>query len=131
VNAIVLLLAVPLSLYGAMEWGLMGAAAGSVAAVYAERVLSLVRIARLTDTPLRHLQDWLMLGSILGAAAAASLVALLAGTGAGFEQWSTFTRLVFGAAVVAAAYPLALLWFGQGHQLTAFVQSLRHKAPAG
>ena len=130
VNAIVLVVALPLSLYGAMEWGLMGAAAGSVAAVYIERILSLARISRLTNTRFSKLQDWLMLGSILGAAAAAALIALLAGAWAGAEHWSTFARLVFGSVVVAISYPLALFWFGQGGQLALFIQSLRHKAPA-
>ena len=130
VNFIVLLVAVPLSLFGAMHFGLMGAAAGSVAAVYVERILSLVRISRLTRTPLSQLQDWTMLAFILGAGAAAALVAMTLADLAGAGQWSTFARLVFGGLVMAAAYPLALFAFGQGGQMTAFVQSLRHKAPA-
>ena len=130
VNLIVLFIAVPLSYFGAVEWGLMGAAAGSVAAVYAERVLSLMRISRLTDTRVRDLQDWSMLGFILGASAAAALVAMLAGNLVGASHWSTFARLVFGGLVMAIAYPAATFAFGQGGQITALIQSLRHKAPA-
>jgi len=58
VNAMVLAIALPLSWYGATHWGLIGAAAGSVAAIYAERLVSLGRIARLTGTPVAKLQDW-------------------------------------------------------------------------
>ena len=131
VNLVVLFVALPLSYFGAVEWGLMGAAAGSVAAVYTERVLSLARISRLTDTPFSRLQDWAMLGSILAASAAAAGATLLAGPPLGAEQWSTFARLVFGGVLMLAFYPAALFAFGQGGQITAFVQSLRHKAPVG
>jgi hypothetical protein len=107
----------------------MGAAAGSVAAVYVERILSLQKISRLTETRLGELQDWSMLACILGAAASAALVALLLCLAVTASEWSTFARLVFGGLVVAAAYPVALYAFGQGGQMIAFVQSLRHKAP--
>ena len=46
-----LVIPLPLSLAGAMRWGLPGAALGSVVAVYAERLISLRRIATLTATP--------------------------------------------------------------------------------
>ncbi|HSS27757.1 MAG TPA: oligosaccharide flippase family protein, partial [Usitatibacter sp.] len=51
VNALVLALAVTLSYVGAVTWGLAGAAMGSVAAIFAERALSLARIARQTSIP--------------------------------------------------------------------------------
>ncbi|HYC36417.1 MAG TPA: lipopolysaccharide biosynthesis protein [Usitatibacter sp.] len=127
VNGLVLLVALPLSLYGAMNWGLVGAAAGSVAAIYTERFLSLGKIARLTATPISKLQDWDTLGCILGAAA---LSAGIAGLLLQWAPWSSFARLVSAALVVAITYPAALLLFGQGAQMTAFVSSLRNKAPA-
>jgi peptidoglycan biosynthesis protein MviN/MurJ (putative lipid II flippase) len=127
INGIVLLISLPLSLYGAMTWGLPGAAAGSVAAIYTERLLSLARIARLTGTPISRLQDWHGLGCILGAGA---LAALVAGVALHWAPWSSFARLVAGAAIVAIAYPVALYLFGQGGQLVAFFSSLRNRAPA-
>jgi O-antigen/teichoic acid export membrane protein len=127
INGMVLLIALPLSLYGAMSWGLTGAAAGSVAAIYAERLLSLARISRLTATPVSRLQDWHVLGCILGAGA---LAALLAGVALHWAPWSSFARLVAGAALVAATYSAALYVFGQGGQLIAFFASLRNRAPA-
>jgi O-antigen/teichoic acid export membrane protein len=127
VNGVVLLVALPLSLYGATTWGLTGAAAGSVAAIYTERLLSLGRIARLTGTPVSRLQDWHALGCILGAAA---LAALAAGLALHWAHWSSFARLIAGAAMVAATYPVALQLFGQGGQLASFLASLRNRAPA-
>ena len=127
IKLLVLLIAVPMSLYGAMNWGLTGAAAGSVAAIYAERALSLARIARLTGTPISRLQDWHALGCILGAGA---LAALIAGVALHWAPWSSFARLLAGAAIVAVTYPAALHLFGQGGQLIAFFSSLRNRAPA-
>jgi hypothetical protein len=127
INGVVLLIALPLSFYGATNWGLTGAAAGSVAAIYAERLLSLARISRLTATPISRLQDWHVLGCILGAGA---LAALIAGVTLHWAPWSSFARLVAGAALVAATYPVALYVFGQGGQLIAFFSSLRNRAPA-
>ena len=127
VNGMVLLLAVPASLLGAMHFGLVGAAAGSVAAIYVERALSLARIARLTQTPISRLQDWDTLASILGAA---MLAAGIAGIALQWSEWSTFARLVCAGIVVAAFYPCALYAFGQGPQVTAFLATIRNKAPA-
>ena len=127
VNGTVLFIAVPLSWFGATHWGLVGAAAGSVAAIYTERILSITRIARLTSTPVSRLQDWDTLGCILGAAA---LAAGIAGLALQWAAWSSFARLFCAGLVLAATYPLALLLFGQRGQITAFVSSLRNRAPA-
>ena len=125
VNGIVLLIALPLSIFGAMHWGLMGAAAGSVAAIYAERGLSLQRIAALTDTPMRRLQDWGALGSLLLAAAVS---ALLAGLALHWSGWTTLPTLLAGALIMAVAYPPALYLTGRWGDLVAFVDSIRNKA---
>lgn len=127
INGVVLLLAVPLSYYGATRFGLVGAAMGSVAAIYTERLLSLGRISRLTHTPILRLQDWGTLAWIL---AAAMLAAGLAGLALHWAEWSSFARLVSAAAIVAVAYPAALVTFGQGAQLASFFASLRNRAPA-
>ena len=128
VNAAVLLIAVPLSIQGALHYGLVGAAIGSVAAIYTERFMNLQRIARVTETPISKLQDWNTLACILGAAA---LAALIAGVSLHWAHWSSFARLVAGGLILAIAYPMSLVLFGQGGQITAFIDSLRNKAPAG
>lgn len=127
VNGLVLLLAVPMSYYGAMHWGLMGAAVGSVMAIYAERIMSLSRLAQLTATPIARLQDWPTLAGIL---AAAILAALAAGAILHGTEWSSFATLVAGGLIVAAAYPAMLFLTGQGRQLKAFIDSLRNRSAA-
>jgi O-antigen/teichoic acid export membrane protein len=125
VNAMVLALALPSSWFGATHFGLIGAAAGSVAAIYAERAFSLGRIARLTATPIARLQDWGGLAAILAAAAAS---AALAGALAHLAHWGTFATLVAGGLVLAAAYPLALFAVGQGAPMRTLFSALRHRA---
>jgi O-antigen/teichoic acid export membrane protein len=125
VNGIVLLVAIPLSLLGALRWGLPGAALGSVAAIYTERWLSLRRIAQLTDTPIRRLQDWRTLVGIL---AASVLAAALAGLAVHWTGWHPFGTLLAGAGVLALAYPPALFVTGQWGELTQFLGSFRNAA---
>jgi O-antigen/teichoic acid export membrane protein len=122
VNLVVLAVAVPLSLFGATTWGLTGAALGTVSAVYLERIVSLRRIARLTSTPVRRLQDW---ASLAGMLAAAVLAALVAGVALHWSAWSSFAKLVAGGLVLAAAYPLTLYLTGQWRHLAGFIATLR------
>lgn len=122
VNAIVLFLALPLSWLGATRWGLAGAAIGTVAAVYTERVLTLQRIAKLTGMRVARLQDWGALAGILGAAAISSLIAGLVLRKAG---WPPLPTLAAGALIVASLYPAALYVTGQARQLADFFASLR------
>lgn len=125
VNALVLALALPLSYFGAITWGLAGAALGSVAALYSERALSLARIAELTDTRISELQDWTTLGGIL---AASSLASALAGVVLSHAQLRPFFALAAGGAILAVAYPLALFVLGQRRSVTSFISSLRPAA---
>jgi len=122
VNALVLAISLPLSYYGALHWGLQGAALGSVAAIYGERILSLSRIARLTGTPIRRLQNWTTLAGILAAAAVSALASGI--VLAGFEL-PPIARLAAGAGLVAIAYPAALYLTGQWHELASFLSALR------
>ena len=124
-NGLVLLISLPLSIFGAMHFGLVGAAMGSVAAIYAERALSLQRIAKLTGTPIRKLQDWGALAGLLGAAILAAGVAWLA---LFWSEWSSLATLLAGGTIMAAAYPVALYLTGRWGDLAAFVAALRHKA---
>ena len=122
VNGIVLFIAIPLSLFGAYRWGLVGAAAGSVAAIYAERYLSLRRISTLTGTPLARLQDW---GTLAGLLAAAMLSAAVAAVALHFTHWGSLATLAAGGALVAVTYPVALKLTGQWGELTQFIGSFR------
>ncbi len=121
VNLVVLLFAVPLSWFGATQFGLVGAALGTVTAVYVERIISLRRIASLTGTRVAKLQDW---ASLAGMLAAAMLAGAVAGVALHWSPWSVFARLVAGALVLAAAYPLALFFTGQWRHLTNFLGTL-------
>ena len=122
VNAIVLCIALPMSWYGATRWGLMGAALGSVTALYAERIISLHRISQLAKIPFRRLQDW---GALLGILAAAALSAGVAAVALRSSDWPPLAALVVGALVFAAVYPAALFVTGQARQVADFCASLR------
>jgi O-antigen/teichoic acid export membrane protein len=128
VNGIVLVVSLPLSYYGALHWGLQGAALGSVTAIYGERLLSLSRISILTGTPVARLQNWTTLLGILVAAAVSAVAAGLVLHG--FEL-RPLARLGAGAALFALVYPAALFLTGQGVELTGFLTALRARgAPA-
>jgi putative ABC transport system permease protein len=71
-----------------------------------------------------------LLASLAVSLGAGALAALVAGAALHWAPWSSFARLVAGAAIVAIAYPVALRLFGQGGQLVAFFSSLRNRAPA-
>ena len=122
VNAIVLGIALPLSWFGATRWGLIGAAIGSVTALYTERIVSLHRISRLAKISLRRLQDW---GALLGILAAAALSAAVAGAALRSSDWPPLATLAVGGLVFAAIYPAALFLTGQARQVADFYASLR------
>jgi O-antigen/teichoic acid export membrane protein len=126
VNALVLALAVPMSYFGAVTWGLPGAAIGSVVALYAERALSLSRLATLSNTPFFKLQDW---ATLVGILAASALSAAIAGLAIGYTHMPPFAQLAGGAAIVAITYPAALFLMGQRQSLTSFIASMRHSGP--
>jgi hypothetical protein len=126
VNGLVLALALPLSYFGAITWGLPGAALGSVIALYSERAVSLSRLARLSDTPVLKLQDW---STLLGILMAAALSASVAGLLLDMVSLNPFAELAGGALVVAVLYPLALFLTGQRECLISFLASLRHSGP--
>jgi O-antigen/teichoic acid export membrane protein len=129
VNGLVLVLSVTGSFLGALTFGLPGAAAGSVLAIYTERWLSLRRIARLTGVSVASQQNWKSLLAVLGSAAGAAAVAFelvhlldLAGQ---------LNRLALGAAIVALVYPGLLLLAGQRRLITNLLDALRLTQPSG
>jgi O-antigen/teichoic acid export membrane protein len=122
VNAIVLCIALPISWLGATHWGLAGAALGSITALYVERIVTLHRIARLAQIPVRRLQDW---GALLGVLAAAAVSAAVAGVALRSSTWSPLATLAVGGLVLAAIYPAALFVSGQARWVADFYASLR------
>jgi O-antigen/teichoic acid export membrane protein len=103
VNTIALLLSVAVSLHAAGLFGLTGAAAGSVVALWFDRCVNLRRIARQTAIPLRRLQDWPALGGRIASAALAAAFAWLLVEHA-LPAAAPFGRLVLGGACVLAVY---------------------------
>jgi O-antigen/teichoic acid export membrane protein len=122
VNGMVLAIALPLSFWGGMRVGLAGAAIGSVTALYVERLLSLQRVSKLTNTPLSKLQDWKTLG---GLALASGLAAAVAGVLLRWSEWSSLATLLAGGAIMAVAYPVFLRLTGQWEELVGFISALR------
>ncbi len=106
-NAVALALSVALAWFGAVNFGLPGAAIGSVAAVWFDRVVTLRRIARETGIPLGRVQDWRSLATL---AASAAIAAALAATvvHVQFPASPPLVRLAVGGSLLAITYALLL-----------------------
>jgi O-antigen/teichoic acid export membrane protein len=117
-NLFALVVAVALDWWAALRFGLPGAAMGSVIVIYLDRLVTLWRIGKLADLPLRRLQAWRALGerllfAIVAAALARSLVShYLAAS-------PIIVHLAVGGAVVAAAYAGMAELLGTGASLFA------------
>jgi O-antigen/teichoic acid export membrane protein len=107
VCSIALMVCVGLSWVAAHHIGLVGAAAGSVLAVYLDRALMLRRVSRRTGIALAHLQQWRRLAATLAASVLAAAAAWAVA-----EAWlqHPFHRLLAGALVMALAYLPWLAW---------------------
>lgn len=115
-NLFALLIAVAIDWWAALRFGLPGAAMGSVTVIYLDRLVTLWRIGKLANLPLRRLQEWRSLGerllfAIVAAALAGSLV------GHYFAASAPIVRLAVGGAVVAAAYAAMAGLLGTGATL--------------
>lgn len=102
-NLVVLALSVTLSWSGAHLLGLAGAAAGSVVALYIDRLATLWRIAHRLGLSLRCLQDWASLARLLAYSGLAALLAW-ALTGHYLPGRPSIIRLLAGAGILAVAY---------------------------
>lgn len=107
VNALSLAVSVLVSWFGAHHFGLAGAAAGSLVAVYIDRALLLRSIAARSGVSLGELQDWRSLGRLIALAAATG--ALAWGMGMAWAESGPLPRLIAGGAVFAALYGGMLL----------------------
>jgi len=107
-TAFTLALSVALSWSAAVRFGLAGAAAGSVVAIYLDRVILLRHLSRHTGIALRRLQRWRELVTALAFAAATGALAWAAVEHI-FAGGGPLARLGLGAAVFAVAYAAAHL----------------------
>ena len=107
-NGATLVGAIALSWYGALRFGLAGAAAGSVAAAWVDRLLTLGRIARVTGIPVARLQDWPALARLLVLALSAAMLARVAVMA--LDDSERLWRLLAGGLILAVAYGVCWLW---------------------
>jgi O-antigen/teichoic acid export membrane protein len=122
VNASVLGLSIAVSWSAGAHFGLAGAAAGSVLALYLDRFVNLRRIKKLTGVRVRGQQHWAALARLLALSALAAALAwlsvdfLLRGTG-------PMVRLLAGAVVIGGFYGAAT-W--RSHIAPALRSQMRH-----
>jgi O-antigen/teichoic acid export membrane protein len=107
-TAFTLVVSVAVSWSGAQLIGLTGAAIGSVLAVYLDRAIMLTRVARLTGTGLRRVQNWRALGWALGTALIAAALAWIA-VETLLAHEAPFMRLLVGTLVLGGTY-VAMNW---------------------
>ena len=112
-NLLVLPLCVALSWYAAHRFGFAGAAAGSVAAMYIDRIATLRRIGLRSGVPFRRLQDWRSLGALMLCAALAAILAWCIVVSY-FVTSAPLLRLAVGGAVLAAGYAAVAVLLGVG-----------------
>jgi O-antigen/teichoic acid export membrane protein len=113
VGVVALVLSVSLSWLSAHAFGLAGAAAGSVAAVYFDLIATLRQVSVRSGVPLRRVQDWRSLGLLM------MLAALAAGFAWGvvdlyFAAIGPFARLIAGGALLASVYAAMVALTGLG-----------------
>lgn len=120
VSALTLAVSVAVSWTAAQHLGLAGAAAGSVLAIYLDRIIVLRRVARHTGIALRRLQDWCALGFQLALAASSGAAAWLAAE-AFFAGSAPLVRIAAGATVIALVH--------LGAQLPTTLAALQRREP--
>jgi O-antigen/teichoic acid export membrane protein len=108
INLVVLAISVPLSWTGGVTLGLAGAAAGSVSALYLDRLINLRRIAAISGTPIASQQHWRELARYLGWTVLSGALAWLTVHWL-FGESPLFLRLVIGFVVMALVYAPANL----------------------
>ena len=121
-GVLALLVSVAVSFAAARLFGLAGAAAGSVVAIYIEHLATLWRVSRLTGVPLRHVQDWGSLGLLLACAALAGLTAW--GVVSSLTELETSARPVVGAVILGIAYLSLISFCGLGRDWWSALQGV-------
>jgi O-antigen/teichoic acid export membrane protein len=110
---VALVLSVALSWLSAHHFGLAGAAAGSVIAIYFELTTTLRQVSLRTGVPLGRLQNWRALGLLILSAALAAVFAWSM-VGRYFAASGPLVRLIIGGMFLAAAYVAMAALFGMG-----------------
>ena len=123
-GVLALVVSVAVSWFSARAYGLAGAAAGSVTAIWIEHLATLWRISRRTGIPLRRLQDWRSLGLLLLCAALAALIAWVAASRA-LAAFGPEVRVAAGGALLAIAYLALLALCGLGRDALAALDGVR------
>ena len=126
VNLLALVVSVPMSIAGALLFGLPGAVAGNVSSILVGRLVTLRRVSTLTGVGMRKLQDWKGLVSVLVAASASAAVAAALIWKTGFAPGHPLVELAAGAACIALAYSGALFLVGQRRLLTDLIGLVLH-----
>lgn len=125
IGVLALLVSVAVSFAAARLFGLAGAAAGSVTAIYIEHIATLWRVSDLTGIPLRRVQDWRSLAILLLCAVAAGLSAW--GVVDSLDELEVAARPVVGAVVLGAVYLALVTLFGLGRDWWTALQGVwRH-----
>ncbi len=125
VGLVALILSVALSWFSAHPFGLAGAAAGSVTAIYFDLIATLRQVSLRTGVPLRHLQDWRALGLLMLFAALAAGFAWGV-TSLYFAASGPLVRLIVGGAFLAVAYAAMAASFGMGRGWLAAARNPEH-----
>lgn len=125
VSLIALVISVALSWFAAHAFGLAGAAAGSVTAIYFDLIATLRQVSLRTGVPLRRLQDWRSLGLLILLAAAAAAFAWGV-TDLYFAASRPLVRLIVGGALLATAYATMVAWVGAGRGWLVAVSNAEH-----
>jgi len=123
-GVIALVVSVAVSWFSARAYGLAGAAAGSVTAIYIEHLATLWRISRRSGIPMRRLQDWRSLGLLLLCAALAGLIAWVAVSFAP-AAFGPEARVAAGGGLLAIAYLTLLALCGLGSDALAALDGVR------
>jgi len=126
VGLIVLPVSVAVSFAAAHFFGLAGAAAGSVLAIYAEHLASLLRISRRTGIPLRRVQDWRALALLLLCAVVSGVFAW--GVVSSLDELETVARPLVGAVLLGAAYLILLTLCGLGRDWWSALRAFSRRA---
>jgi O-antigen/teichoic acid export membrane protein len=127
-SAVVLAISIAISWIAAHHLGLAGAAAGSVTAVYLDRIATLRRISVRTAIPFSEVQDWRRLSLLLLFAVTSGIFAWAVDDRYLIEA-SPLVRVAAGGAVLAIAYGLLCslywIWCGRPSFDAAFSKSKR------
>jgi O-antigen/teichoic acid export membrane protein len=125
VGVAVLIFSVTLSWFSAHAYGLAGAAAGSVTAIYVEYIVVLRRVAVRTGIPLRRLHDWRALGLLLLSAGLAAAFAWGI-VGRHFAASGPLVRLIVGGALLTVVYVSMASLLGMGRAWLTAARNLEH-----